>query len=104
MPTSCSAFFTSSSLNGLMIASTFFMALPRIELGCQSRRAVDVRPGPQRAGPRPLSYRFLLLHRLAMERKIEPLALHLGVDAQSDGDIHKFKKDQRRDHVVDDGH
>src|SRR5579862_7317674 len=29
MPSSCTAFLTSSSLNGLMIASSFFMASPR---------------------------------------------------------------------------
>jgi hypothetical protein len=36
-PTSCSAFFTSSSLKGLMIASIFFIASPSgVELGAGS--------------------------------------------------------------------
>jgi hypothetical protein len=38
-PTSCSASFTSSNLNGLMIASIFFMAFPFMAREADAPRA-----------------------------------------------------------------
>src|SRR5271163_3519121 len=78
MPTSCSAFFTSSSLNGLMIASIFFIAF---YLALSSTG---------------------LLHCLAVKRQVEALALNFGVDPKPDRKIDQFEQDQRDDDIIDD--
>src|ERR1700757_2349990 len=78
MPTSCSAFFTSSSLNGLMIASIFFIAF---HLALTSTG---------------------LLHCLAVKRQVEALALNFGLDPKPDRKIDQFEQDQRDDDIIDD--
>src|SRR5437763_15111839 len=45
-PTSCSAFFTSSSLNGLMIASIFFIGQFPSATRCPPRRTICARARP----------------------------------------------------------
>src|ERR1700747_2366820 len=80
MPTSCSAFFTSSSLNGLIIASSFFIAS---HLALSSTGLLDC---------------------LAMKREVETFAFNFGVDPKADRKIDHFEQDQRDDDVIDDRH
>src|ERR1700749_4914066 len=80
MPTSCSAFFTSSSLNGLMIASIFFITS---HLALSSTGLLDC---------------------LAMKREVETFAFNFGVDPKADRKIDHFEQDHRDDDVIDDRH
>ena len=50
---------------------------------------------PDRSPPSPL------LHDLAVDREIEPLALDIGVDPQADHQIDQLQQDQADDRVID---
>src|SRR5438105_15431205 len=96
MPTSCSAFFTSSNLNGLMIASTFFISSHLLSSAANVGAPIIVAEviGPPRSRPALGAPVSNLLYRLAVKRQVETLAFDFGVDPKPDRQVDHFQDNQ----------